>query len=394
MYLRNGILKALKVKNVLLIIGGIFFLFAGAYNIIDLLLRYRNDLDTALHAKAMPGSVEWVKNAIAMLLIATASRKLMGDARFYSSYFEGSIEGRISFRELSKVTGKPVFVVVLELFFFRFIYMKKYSFTTIDGSKKIELYSKRTLCECRNCGAPVDKRIYFAGTCSYCGSSDVFAKILAGNKFYSISNEVDKGVNRPDYYQGKNVVAKRNLFIALFIICLGVAMILGFMILDSVTKYDNQNYLREKLLDPATKVHSYDAIQAELLSLCVFAGILLVILLVLAVRRIIKLFFVSEAITCAGFFAKSKKPFIETEMVPSIKAKGGKKMGRLRGAIRNGYLAHCTLEMHEDVMKVALAKKIVKDTCPSCASPIVGAVDENYTCQVCGNKIMGVIEKK
>ncbi|MBO4473341.1 MAG: hypothetical protein J5750_00355 [Clostridiales bacterium] len=117
MYLRNGILKALKVKNVLLIIGGIFFLFAGAYNIIDLLLRYRNDLDTALHAKAMPGSVEWVKNAIAMLLIATASRKLMGDARFYSSYFEGSIEGRISFRELSKVTGKPVFVVVLELFF-------------------------------------------------------------------------------------------------------------------------------------------------------------------------------------------------------------------------------------------------------------------------------------
>ena len=104
--------------------------------------------------------------------------------------------------------------------------------------------------------------------------------------------------------------------------------------------------------------------------------------------------FVGEAEDCAICFSKSTKPFIPTSEIPSIQAKGEKKIRRVRGALRNGYLSHCTLEMHDDEMKVALAKKIVKDTCPSCASPIVGAVDENYTCQVCGNRIMGVIEKK
>ena len=123
MYLRNRILTALKVKNVLLMIAGVFFLFAGTYVILDLLIEYRDDIDTALHAKAMPGSIEWVRNAIIMILIATVSRKLMGDARFYSSYFEGSLEGRITFKELAQVTGKPVFLVILELFFFRFIYI-------------------------------------------------------------------------------------------------------------------------------------------------------------------------------------------------------------------------------------------------------------------------------
>ena len=38
-------------------------------------------------------------------------------------------------------------------------------------------------------------------------------------------------------------------------------------------------------------------------------------------------------------------------------------------------------------------KKIVKDKCPSCSGPIVGAVDENYVCNYCGKQIMGVVEK-
>ena len=394
MYLRKPIMTILKVKNVLLMIAGIFFLFAGSYNIIDLLLYYRKDLETALHAKAMPGSIDWVLMSIVFLIVVLISRKLMGDARFYSSYFEGSLDGRIRFKDLSAVSGKPVFAVVLELFFFRFLYMKKYKFVSFEGQRVVELFSKRTLCECRNCGAPIDKRIYFTGTCSYCGSSDVFAKILAGDRFYSISNEVTRGVNNPKYYQGKGLISKRTLFIVLALIGLGVALIMAFMIGDSFSNYNNKEYLREQLLDSSNHLYSYDAIQAQLLSLIVFAGILLLILLVLAIRRFYKLFFVSEAISSSEVFAKSTKPFLPVEELPSIKGKGGKKMRRMRGALKNGYLANCTLEVHEEQMKVALAKKIVKDTCPSCASPIVVAVDENYTCQVCGNRIMGVIEKR
>jgi len=54
MYLRSGIMKFLKVKNVLLFIAGVFFLFVGSYLIADLMITYRNDIDTALHAKSMP----------------------------------------------------------------------------------------------------------------------------------------------------------------------------------------------------------------------------------------------------------------------------------------------------------------------------------------------------
>ncbi|MBR5938018.1 MAG: hypothetical protein IKZ90_07120 [Clostridiales bacterium] len=394
MYLRDKALKFLKIKNVLLVIAGVFFLFAGAYNIISLFVYYSDDIDTAIHAKAMPGSIRWVVNAVMMLLIALFSRKLIGDARFYSSYFEGSLDGRISCKELSKITGKPRFIVYLELSFFRYIYMKKYTFVSIEGKTLIELYSKRTLCECKNCGAPIDKRIYFTGICSYCGSSDLFAKILSGDRFYSISNEVKKGYNKPDFYKSKSLDTKKNLFIAFVIICAAVCVLLAFVIGDDITKYNSKSYLTKTLLDPSNHLYSFELIKKQLMNLIIFSAILLLILLVLGIRRLLKIFFICEADSCASFFSKSEKPFIPTEEIPSIKAKGNKKMRRVRGALRNGYLANCTLEAHDDQMKVALAKKIVKDTCPSCASPIVDPVDENYTCQVCGNRIMGVIEKK
>ena len=394
MYLRNKLLTVLKVKNVLLMIAGIFFLFFGAFNIIDLLIYYRNDIDTALHAKSMPGSIDAVLMAIVFLFVVLLSRKLIGDARFYSSYFEGSLYQHIRVKDLAAASGKPVFVVAIELFFFRFLYMKKYKFVTIEGKRLIELFSKKTLCECKNCGAPVDKSVYFAGTCNYCGSSDVFAKVLAGDRFYSISSEVNRGVNCPSFYEGKNLDVKRNLSVALAIVGLGVALLMAFIIGDSISNYNNKEYLREKLFDTSNHLFSYDAIRAELISLIIFGGILLIILLVLAARRFYKLYFINEAESCAKYFSTCKSPFIPAEELPSIKAAGQKKMRRVRGALKNAYLAHCTLEVHEEVMKVALAKKIVKDTCPSCASPINGAVDENYVCQVCGNKIMGVIEKK
>lgn len=66
----------------------------------------------------------------------------------------------------------------------------------------------------------------------------------------------------------------------------------------------------------------------------------------------------------------------------------------IRRAMRFGYLKNCTLDTREDVLRVALARKIVKDTCPRCDAPIVGAVDADYSCKYCGETIMGVIERK
>ena len=63
-------------------------------------------------------------------------------------------------------------------------------------------------------------------------------------------------------------------------------------------------------------------------------------------------------------------------------------------AIKEGYLRGCTPEMHGGVLRIALAKQIVKDRCPGCGAPIVGAVTENYSCRYCGRVITGVIRKQ
>ena len=62
--------------------------------------------------------------------------------------------------------------------------------------------------------------------------------------------------------------------------------------------------------------------------------------------------------------------------------------------MQKGYLKNCILERHSGVLEVALAKKIVKDKCPSCGGPITGASDRDYICQYCGAKIMDVVTKK
>ena len=72
---------------------------------------------------------------------------------------------------------------------------------------------------------------------------------------------------------------------------------------------------------------------------------------------------------------------------------GGRKIEKVRKAIHKGDLINCTLEVHQKELVVALAKKIVKDKCPSCSGPIVGAVDGNYVCNYCGKQIMGFVEK-
>lgn len=62
--------------------------------------------------------------------------------------------------------------------------------------------------------------------------------------------------------------------------------------------------------------------------------------------------------------------------------------------IKQGYLKNCTIEVHNGVPKIALSKKIVKDTCPNCGAPIVGVVSDVYVCRYCGKKIYNVVEKK
>ena len=140
-----------------------------------------------------------------MKISANAIRK----AHFYSSYFETELYSDVGYDELSQATGYTANKVRRDLHIFRRLYMKRFSFVRNDeGEEHIELYSKTVECSCKNCGAVIDKKIYFAGICPYCKTSDVFAAVITDSKVYSIRNDTSKNRNKPEYYLQKSFWAK------------------------------------------------------------------------------------------------------------------------------------------------------------------------------------------
>ena len=186
---------------------------------------------------------------------------------------------------------------------------------------------------------------------------------------------------------------QKRIFFCYVVAAIGVLVISAIAIIDQASKYNDKEYLNKMILDPENHLYDYASIRKELIGVIIFFGVLTVIMLVLSLRRVFRIRYVSEAEKTAKYFSTVEQPFIPTEEIPSVKS-SKRRLGSLRGAIRRNYLDHCTLEMNEGTLKASLAKKIVKDTCPSCAAPIVGAASDTYVCQTCGNKIMDVMVKK
>ena len=393
MYLREKQMKILKVKNVILAVIGIFCVASSTFVIISLISHYHDNLRTVLEARATPDCVKAIITGVVLLIIAGKSRRLMGDANFYSSYFEGDLSGYIQYGDLAEVTGKSEGTVKQQLHFFRKIYMKGYELEIVDHTEQVVLNSKKSICECKNCGAPIEKRIYFTGVCPYCGSSDLFAKVLTDSRFYSIENRMSEGVKNPKFYSLKNITMKKKQF--LLYLCLGLfAIAIGMIIcLGNIADYNNQEYLTEVLLSGKSPYSSYALIKGEIMDNIIWGAVLALAFIPVVINRYKKIKYVSVADDCSQYFSKCKTPFVNAKDLPIVpNNKSG--MNLVRGALRQRYLLNCTLEKHDGVLTVALAKKIVKDQCPSCGGAIVGAVDEHYQCRYCGNVIMDVIHKK
>ena len=394
MYIRDKLIKFLKIKNVIFIIAGIFNVAVSVYTLISLFSTYR-DMEIVMEAKAAPGSIMSIKIGIILLIIAVISRHLIGDANFYSSYFEGDLDGYIKYSDLAEVTGKNKYIVMLQLCFFRLIYMKGYTLKFSDDSEQVTLNSKKCLCECKNCGAPIEKRIYFTGICSYCGSSDLFARVLTDNKFYSIQNNVSDGVKKPGFYTLKNLTARKVLFPIFLVLGLSVACILTMMCLDYISKYNDKEYLTEVLLS-GKSYSSFELIKREIMDMIIWDTVFIIAFIPLICSIIKKMICVYTADDCSCYFSRCKTPFVDIEKLPIRKKKSSekRKVKSVNSALRHRYLINCTFEKHDGNLKLALAKKVVKDQCPSCGAPIVGAVDEHYKCKYCDNIIMGVVSKK
>lgn len=391
MYLREKRIFVLKIKNILFAILGIFLLVSSVSVMISLISFYSDQLETVLHAKATPECMVGIIIGSILLVDACVSRKQIGDSNFFSSYFEGDLSGYIPYADLADVTGRSEQVIRRQMHFYRSMYMKGYELQTVDREEQIVLDSKTCLCICKNCGAEIDKRIYFTGQCSYCGSSDLSARVVTDHRFYHISNHVSEGVTRPQFYTRKNLTGTKALSVCWLYLGLLVVCIAAIVCLGNIADYNNQEHLTEVLFS-GKSYSSYELIKADIMDAIILSLILVVALLPVVINRGKKLTYINTADCCSEFFAKCTTPFIRASKLPAFRAKN--RMHAVRGALRKRYLVNCTLEKHNGVLCVALAKRIVKDQCPYCSAPITGAVDENYQCEYCGNTIMGVIRKK
>lgn len=396
MYFKEKRIKFLHIKNIIFTIIGIFNVFVCGYYIVSEFTYYRDDPSTALHAVSMASSIVLTTIGIFLLIAAAISRSWIGSATFYSSYFEGDLDGYVTYNDLAEVTGKSVKKIKHQLRLFRRLYMRNFDLKKKNDMEIVELYSKKSLCECRSCGANIEKRIFFTGTCPYCKSSDLSSKVLTDDRFYSISNDFKSGMKKPEHYTSRNLIAKKVIFIILLVIAAAFSVIALIMMIDEIRLYFDHDYQRELLLSPENHLHSYELIKADILNIIIFDAVIILVLMPIAFLLLRKSIGAVAAGICADFFAKSRKPFVKAKNLPDFGmiSDSQKKLKNVRFAIRRGYLVKCTLEMHNGELMAALAKKIVKDQCPYCAAPIVGAVDENYKCGYCGNLIMGVIEKK
>lgn len=394
MYLKNKAILIYKIKNVIFNIIGSFLVLMSVYVILSLIYTYRDNLETVMYAVATPQCIRHFILGVILLIQAGISRQWIGDAIFYSGYFEGDLNGYISLEDLKEVTGKSTGKLQFQLKLFLKLYLKNYSLQEVDKVNQVILNSKTSTCECRNCGAIIEKKMYFTGTCKYCGSSDLFARVWADNRFYSITNETATNKSNVQFYDKEKYTFKKLLYVLGPLSGLGVIVTNLCMIFDSISKMNDKEYLGDLLLS-GEGPPSFEFIQNDLMDMVLMGVITILILLPMiwfGLKRVNSLFATES---CANYFKKCKKPFVDIETVPVVKERNNKKSGikLVRSAMRYGFLKNCTLDKHDNKLRVALAKKIVKDACPHCNAPIVGAIDANYTCKYCGKTIMGVMER-
>jgi Zn finger protein HypA/HybF involved in hydrogenase expression len=353
-------------------------------------------METFRTAKAMPSAILFLKIGIILLVEALISNKLIFDATFYSRCFEGDLDGYVEYEDLADITVKKKFIVKLQLLFFSSIYMKNYSLKTVDGKEKIVLHSKTVTCQCQSCGAPVEKKIYFTGECPYCGSSDLFAKVISGDRFYSIKSDFSSVRNKPDYYTCKRLTSKKASSLIRLILALIVLAIFSMYLIDQIQKYNDHDYQVKILLSPDNHLKSFDLIKKDIMGNIIFAGTFVAAFLPISIFGILRTRAIITAETCSKKFGNYPKPYVNASDIPpeTSNVKPARKLKKVKSSLRRGYLKNCSLEKNENIVRVALAIQVVKDKCPFCAAPITGVVNDNYKCSYCGNMIMGVVAKK
>lgn len=389
MYLREKRMFILGIKNIIIYITGVLFAVASLFIFVYNNVRFSGDLDRIMAANARDAVFPIFTASIAALGLALLSRWLMGEARFYSNYFELDLDGYITYNDLSQVTGKSSTFTMLLLSILKPLYMKGFSLDNRNKYHQIILDSKTYECQCRSCAAIIEKKVYFTGICSYCGSSDLNAKVIMGERFYNINTDIKQGFGNPQYYMGKHIRGKKIAYISCAFLCISIALINFMYAMDRITHSTDKEYLRKAF----GRYISYEYVHREALTNAAFGFCFMIAFATIGIITLLKVVKLSRAMKGAFLLSKQTKPFIDITFLRKNFHKR-KPFSKLKSIQKCGYMRGFTFENHNKKIMLAVAKQIVKDKCPGCAAPITGAVYEDYICSYCGNKIMGVIRKQ
>ena len=402
MYLKNGFIQFLKAKNVILLILGVFFTALSFSMMTQLFVGFHGNMKLIIRAGSLPVSVTFFFLGIFMIVYSRISRKMINDAVFFSSYFEGDLNGYVDFAELAEVTGITTEQIQSRIQLLRPLYMQNFRIVKTVRYRYpeiIELFSKTVTCSCRSCGGLMQKRVYFEGQCPYCGSSDLTAQVVSGQRVYFINDNTNRKTDNPAYYEGSPLQSKRIRYAVGFGIELFFFLIFLIVFLTMVNNYNNEPYFRDMVSSSMT---SFELFRSGLLNAIIFFAFALAAIVLTVPITFSRMSNIEYAQKLARDFAQWTRPFIslqefdrmQREKYPFGTISPEKRYKNVVDAIKEGYLRGCTPEKHGGVLRIALAKQIVKDRCPGCGAPIVGAVTENYSCRYCGRLISGVISKR
>lgn len=392
MYIKEKFLKGLKISIAVVSAITVFWFAASIMYIGSMMAFYTGDMETVKRSVSYESSKKFIVVLPFVILLLNLIRKCIEEAFFYNSYFEGDLNGLVSYKDLSGITGDSEKVISNKIKIYRAIFMKNFSVDSDADENQIKLNSKMISCQCRNCGAEIEKSKIFVGKCAYCDSSDLTAKVITSERFYNIDYENKKDKNNSDYlckhFKGK--VFTQSTIIVLMVL---ISFILVAMSIDYAANYNNEEYVRELMRNDGYSTLDLEQghMRSQIVFNLVFAAAA-VSALVIAIKKLTYLLISRE---CSFFFAKAEKPFNTIiTLFKSNKEKAVRQTKLVKKSICKDYLKNCSFEKHKGHLYVTIGRKVTKDKCPNCNGAITDPVHENYVCKYCGTKIMGVVEKK
>ncbi len=173
-YVNEGCFNSTKIASfIMLLVGIIGFMFWGFAFFAVLMYAEEEIFSTAF----MVGIFAILHGII--IYRGILKKKLDDMVYMYARYFEGDLDGYIYLSDMVNVFGKNEETIYNELsILIRRLVLTNVLLRDFNGKKQVVLESMIEKCKCRNCGAIIDKRTYFAGVCPYCQSSDIYAEII------------------------------------------------------------------------------------------------------------------------------------------------------------------------------------------------------------------------